>query len=65
MKSYDFLVNTSISIKQIVTINRAHKLYLKINKILAVMHNIVNIISIKNLEKEGLENIKYHLILKL
>ena len=32
------LVNTNVSIKQIVTINRAHRLYLKKDKILAVMH---------------------------
>ena len=32
------LVNINVSIKQIVTINRAHRLYLKTDKILAVMH---------------------------
>ena len=31
-------VNTNVSIKQIVTINRAHRLYLKTDKILAAMN---------------------------
>ena len=33
-----FLANASISIKQIITINGEYELYLKINKILTVMH---------------------------
>ena len=51
------LVNASISLKQIITINGEYELYLKTNKIPIV------IIITEHLN-EGLENLKYYGILK-
>ena len=54
------LVNANISIKQIITINREYKLYLKINQILPVMHKYSKYWT----PNDGHENIKYYGILK-
>ena len=51
------MVNASISIKQIITINREYELYLTINKILIGCMNNLSV-------DKDLENAKYYGILK-
>ena len=50
MKLYDFFVNANISIKQIITINREYELYLRINKILTVMHKYYKVLKMLNIK---------------